>query len=315
MTVFNLGSINIDHVYRVAHLPRPGETLAAEDYARTLGGKGLNQTVAALRAGARVVHLGAIGAADGWTAAQLAVLGIDLGAVARVEAPTGHAVIAVDPAGENLIVIHPGANRRQDGAALAAALAGAQAGDCLLLQNETSHQVEAARLARERHLRVFYSAAPFEIAALRAVLPHVTHLLVNAGEAEEVAREMGALAGLPVEAVVVTRGAAGAEWIAARSAPLSAPVAVPLAAPVAVPLAVPAVAVPAVAVAAVDTTGAGDCFAGSLVAALDDGMQVEQALRYAAAAAAIAVTRPGTSAAMPHRGEVEALLAAQADGS
>jgi ribokinase len=293
MTVFNLGSINIDHVYRVPHLPRAGETLAAAEYLQTLGGKGLNQTVAALRAGARVVHIGAIGASDGWTAAQLSALGVDLGSVARVDAPTGHAIIAVDPGGENSILIHPGANRLQDEAAIEAALAGAQAGDCLLLQNETSHQVEAARAARAKHLRVFYSAAPFEIEALREVLPHVTHLLVNSGEGEELARAMGKpLTELPVDVVVVTRGAEGAEWIAAGAESL---------------------AVPAVTVEAVDTTGAGDCFAGALVAALDDGMTEGQALRYAAAAAAIQVTRPGTSAAMPDRGEVEALLATQAE--
>jgi ribokinase len=291
MTVFNLGSINIDHVYRVPHLPRPGETQATTDYAQTLGGKGANQSVAALRAGARLVHIGAIGAADGWTAAQLSALGFDLGSIARVDAPTGHAIIAVDPAGENTILIHPGANRLQDGRAVEAALAGAQSGDILLLQNETSHQVEAAKLAREKHLRVFYSAAPFEIEALREVLPHITHLLVNAVEAEALCREMGArLEDLPVEGVIVTRGAEGAEWIETGAEPI---------------------AVPAVSVEAVDTTGAGDCFAGALVAALDDGMSSEQALRYAAAAAAIQVTRPGTSAAMPDRGEVEALLATQ----
>jgi ribokinase len=296
MTVFNLGSINIDHVYRVPHLPRAGETLAAAEYAQTLGGKGLNQSVAALRAGARVVHVGAIGAADGWTAAQLSALGIDLGSIARVDAPTGHAIIAVDPAGENTILIHPGANRLQDDDTIAAALSGAQRGDSLVLQNETSHQVAAAKLARERQLRVFYSAAPFDPDALRAVLPHVTHLLLNAGEAEALSREMGTrLEDLPVEAVVVTRGAEGAEWIETGADPGAEPL-----------------AVPAVKVEAVDTTGAGDCFAGALVAALDDGMTPGQALRYAAAAAAIQVTRPGTSAAMPDRGEVEALLAMQA---
>lgn len=291
MTIYNLGSINIDHVYRVAHLPRAGETLAASDYVQTLGGKGANQSVAALRAGARLVHIGAIGAADGWTAAQLLALGIDLGSIARVDAPTGHAIIAVDPSGENNIIIHPGANRAQDAEAIETALAGAQSGDILLLQNETSHQVAAAEAARAKHMRVFYSAAPFDAEALQEVLSHVTHLLLNSGEAEELRRATGKpLEALPVEAVIVTRGAEGAEWIEADADPLS---------------------VPAVPVDAVDTTGAGDCFTGSLVAALDDGMTPEQALRYAAAAAAIQVTRSGTSAAMPDRGEVEALLATQ----
>ncbi|MCB1359815.1 MAG: hypothetical protein KDJ96_01380 [Rhodobacteraceae bacterium] len=123
---------------------------------------------------------------------------------------------------------------------------------------------------------------------LLAILPHVTHLLVNAGEARALIQATGqALTDLPVQAVIVTRGAEGAEWIAPGSA---------------------TVVVPAFPVTPVDTTGAGDCFAGSLAAALDRGNAPEQALRYAAAAAALQVTRPGAAGAMPLRAEVEALL-------
>jgi ribokinase len=122
MTLFNLGSINIDHVYRLTHLPRAGETLAAHSHAMGLGGKGANQTVAALRAGARVVHIGAIGQGDTWTEAALAAQGVALDAVARVDAVTGHAIIAVDAQGENQIIIHPGANRAQDGGLIARVL-------------------------------------------------------------------------------------------------------------------------------------------------------------------------------------------------
>lgn len=291
MTVYNLGSINIDHFYRLPHLPLPGETLAAMGYTKGLGGKGANQSVAALRAGARVVHIGAIGKGDGWIAGQLASHGLDLGAIARVEALTGHAIVATDPAGENSIIIYPGANRMQSLKGIEDALGAGQAGDTLLLQNETSHQVEAALLAREHGMRVFYSAAPFELDPLKAILPHITHLLVNAVEADALVSATGtALADLPVKAVIVTRGAKGAEWISADKEPLF---------------------MPAYPVEAVDTTGAGDCFAGSLAAALDQRMAPEYALRYAAAAAAIQVTRPGTTDAMPEHHEVEALLASQ----
>lgn len=291
MAVFNLGSINIDHFYRVPHLPLPGETLAVDSYHRGLGGKGANQSVAALRAGAKVVHIGAIGADDAWIADQLSAQGLSLDAIARVPAATGHAVIAVDPAGENAILIHPGANRAQSPEVIARALALAGPGDSLMLQNETSHQSLAAKAARARGLRVFYSAAPFDLPPLLEVLGHVTHLLVNALEAEALMRETGtALADLPVEAVIVTRGAAGAEWISSDAAPLF---------------------VPAFKVRPIDTTGAGDCFAGSLVAGLDRGLPPAEALRYAAAAAALQVTREGTAEAMPTRAETEAFLAAQ----
>lgn len=291
MTVFNLGSINIDHFYRMPHLLLAGETLAATGYMKGLGGKGANQSVAAHRAGARVVHIGAIGKGDGWIAGQMASHGLDLGAIARVDGLTGHAIIATDPAGENAIILYPGANRMQSLEMIENALGAGQAGDILLLQNETSHQVEAARLAREHGMRVFYTAAPFELDALKAVMPHVTHLLVNTFEAEALVSATGTpLAELPVKTVIVTRGAKGAEWMSEGAEPRL---------------------IPAFRVDAVDTTGAGDCFAGSLAAALDQGMTPDHALRYATAAAAIQVTRPGTAGAMPEHHEVEAFLANQ----
>lgn len=288
MTIYNLGSINIDHVYRVPHLPGPGETLAASAYATGLGGKGANQSVAAALAGARVVHIGAVGAGADWALTAMRARGVDTSAVAQVGAATGHAIINVDNTGENAIVIHAGANQAQSRAAIAAALADAGPGDTLLLQNETSHQAAAAELARARGLRVIYSAAPFDVAAVRAVLAQVTVLVVNAVEAAQLEAALGvAVADLPVAAVVITRGALGADWIARGQAALS---------------------VPAFPADPVDTTGAGDCFTGSLAAALDAGERPEQAMRYAAAAAAIQVTRPGATDAMPTRAEVLALL-------
>lgn len=286
MTVWTLGSINIDHFYRLPHLPAAGETISALGYMKGLGGKGANQSVAALRAGARVRHLGAVGADDAWTLGRIAALGLPIQDIARVEAATGHAMVATDPGGENLIVIAPGANRALPDTLLAA-LDAAQPGDTLLLQNETNLQVEAAARARGRGLRVMYSAAPFQLEPLRAILPHATHLLMNALEAKALSAATGlSLADLPVQAVIVTRGAEGAEWIAAEGR----------------------LHVPAVKVTPVDTTGAGDCFAGSLAARLDLGDSPEAALRYAAAAAALQVTRPGTADAMPLRAEVERLL-------
>ncbi|MCC5969933.1 MAG: ribokinase [Pararhodobacter sp.] len=287
MTVFNLGSISIDHFYRMPHLPRPGETLAALDYMKGLGGKGANQSVAALRAGARVVHIGAIGAGDGWAAGQLAALGLDMGTISRVDHLTGHAIIATDPDGENAIIIHAGANRAQSLEAVEQALSAGQAGDILLLQNETNLQVEAAKLAREHGMRVFYSAAPFELKPLKALLPHITHLLVNAGEAAALEAETGtSLANLPVQVVIVTRGADGADWTSAEAT----------------------FHAPAPKVTPVDTTGAGDCFTGTLAAAIDQGMTPEQALRQATSAAALQVTREGTAEAMPTQEEVADFL-------
>ena len=288
MAVWTLGSINLDHFYSVPHLPAPGETLAATGHMTGLGGKGANQSVAAARAGATVHHIGAVGPDGGWARDRLAGFGVDVAHVATVEAPTAHAIINVDPAGENAIVIFPGANAQQSAERIKAALAGAASGDLMLLQNETSHQPQAARLARAQGLRVVYSAAPFDSGAVQAMLPVTDILVMNAVEATQLQAALGvALADLQVPDIVITRGAKGAEWHRRGADPVTAP---------------------AFRVTPADTTGAGDCFTGSLAAALDAGMDRAAAMRFAAAAAALQVTRPGTAEAMPTRPEVDAFL-------
>lgn len=290
MTIYNLGSINIDHVYRLEALPCPGETVAARALSTGLGGKGANQSIAAARAGAPVVHLGAIGAADGWVIARLESAGVATGAVLRLaHEASGHAVILVDARGENEIVIHPGANAALPDELVTRGLAPIGPADTLLLQNETALQREAARHARAAGARVIYSAAPFGIEALRAVLPHVSILALNAGEAEAMFRALGR--DLPIEGLLITRGAEGAEYHdLLRGDCLHQP---------------------AFAVDPVDTTGAGDCLAGWFAAGLDRGEDIATALRHAAAAAALQVTRPGAGDAMPDRAEVMAFLAAR----
>lgn len=284
MAIYNLGSINIDHVYRVPHLPAAGETLSALGYAQGLGGKGANQSVAAARAGACVFHIGAVGPGSDWVLAELAGYGVDLRHVTVGAEPTGHAIINVDPAAENSIVIYPGANRVLSGDMVGAALSGAGAGDTLLVQNETSAQAEAAALAAARGMRVIYSAAPFDIAAVRAVLPQVSLLVMNEGEAAQLRAAEGAL---PPLDCLITKGAQGAEWISAGAEPLF---------------------MPAFKVTPVDTTGAGDTFIGTLAAALDLGLPREAAMRRAAAASALQVTRQGAAQAIPTAAEVDAFL-------
>jgi len=220
MAVYNLGSINIDHVYQVPHLPAPGETLTALSYAMGLGGKGGNQSVAAARAGARALHIGAVGAEGAWARAALAGYGVDISHVTVGPVPTGHAIINVDPKAENSIVIYSGANQTLDEAAISAALAGASTGDTLLLQNETSGQVIAARLAAAHGMRVVYSAAPFDLAAVQAVLPYATLLVMNEGEAAQLRAGLGAL---PATDTIITKGAQGAEWLCAGFEPLFVP--------------------------------------------------------------------------------------------
>lgn len=288
MTIWNLGSINIDHIYQLATLPKPGETLSAKTLGYGLGGKGANQSVAAARAGARTVHLGAMGPGDDWVLDRLRDAGIDTSHIRRLpDQPTGHAIILVDAEAENAIIIYAGANRALNfGDATWSAM---QPGDLLLLQNETNQQVEAAQAARERGLRTIVSAAPFDSAAVRVLLPHTSILALNEGEAAQLAAEIGE--DLPIDGLLVTRGAKGAQYRDLTTGAVHDQ--------------------PAFPVTPVDTTGAGDCFAGYFAAGLDAGLPIPEALRRASAAAAIKVTRPGAGDAVPLASEVDEFLASQ----
>ena len=292
MAIWNLGSINIDHVYRMANLPRPGETLAASSYSTGLGGKGANQSIAAAQAGAVTHHLGAMGQGDGWVIERLQAKGVDTTHIQRMDDHvTGHALILLDETAENAIVIHPGANREIGYAALQAAMAEIAPGDILLLQNETSLQADAATLARNSGARVIYSAAPFDLEALRDVIGKASILALNEGEADQL---FAAMPGpLPVEGLLITRGAKGAEYRDLKSGQSWHQ--------------------PAFPVNPVDTTGAGDTFAGYFAAALDRGEDIAEALRLASAAAALKVTRPGAGDAIPSLSEVTDFLAAAGD--
>ncbi|WP_284165240.1 PfkB family carbohydrate kinase [Frigidibacter sp. SD6-1] len=284
--IYNLGSINIDHFYSVPHLPGPGETLAATAYRMGLGGKGANQSAAAAKAGARVAHIGAVGPEGGWTVERLAGWGVDTTHIAKLDTATGHAIINVDASGENNIVLFPGANWAMPAALVETALAEAQADDLLILQNETAHQVLAAKIARARGMSVLYSAAPFDPGAVRAILPHVTILALNAVEAAQLATALGSdLAALDVPEILVTRGAEGADWRAKSGETAFTP---------------------ALKVTPVDTTSAGDTFTGYFAAGRDKGLAPAAALAWGARAAALKVTRRGTADAIPSADEVEA---------
>ncbi len=287
--IYNLGSINIDHFYRVAHLPAPGETLAASAYHTGLGGKGANQSTAAAKAGARVAHVGAVGPDGRWAIDRLAGWGVDTTHIVQLDTPSGHAIINVDQAAENTIILYPGANRALGWAQVEQALNKAAPADTLILQNETAHQAEAAALAHAKGLRVIYSAAPFDADAVRAVLKHVTTLVLNAVEAEQLCAALGqTLDAIDVPELLVTRGADGAEWRARTGKRAFAP---------------------ALKVTPVDTTGAGDTFAGYFAAGRDKGLSPQDALDWAAAAAALKVTRHGTADAIPTAAEVAAFRA------
>lgn len=287
MTIYNLGSINADHVYRVPHLPGPGETLAARSMTTGLGGKGANMSVAAARAGAHVAHIGAIGSDGRWARDRLMEYGVDTRHISEVAAPTGHAIVNVDDAGENAITLLSGANQEISEDVIGLTLSAGSRGDVLVTQNETNGQVFAAKTGSELGFRVCYAAAPFDADAVKAVLPYLDFLILNEVEAAQLEAATGsAVSALAVADIVVTLGSKGARWINTVDKTEQVFDAIP--------------------VTPVDTTGAGDTFTGYVLAGLDRGMAMGQAISLATKAAALMVTRMGTADVIPDLKEVEA---------
>jgi ribokinase len=266
--VLVVGSANVDVVLRLPHLAGAGETVLADEVQRGFGGKGANQAVAAVLAGASVALVGRLGddAAGAAYRRRLAGFGIDV--THLLAAPghvTGTAYVLVDRSGENSIVVDPGANAAV-GTEDLSPVRGLRPGDVLLLQCELPPDVvgAAVRLGHEAGATVVLNLAPY-LPLPADVLARCAAVVVNEAEAAA----LGELA-VPSAALVVTRGAAGATWGELDQ---------------------PGTAVPVAEV--VDTTGAGDAFCGALAAALAAGRTRGEALAAAVAAGAEAVRRVG----------------------
>ena len=286
MAIYNLGSINADLLYSVPHLPGHGETVEAVGFRGGLGGKGANMSVAAARGASRVVHIGAVGPDGRWARDLLTEYGVDTRHIVTTDAETGHAIILLEPEGENSIVIHPGANQQITMDQIGMALAEASPQEILLIQNETNNQVFCARMGSDLGLRVVYAAAPFSADAVAAVLPFLNMLILNAIEAEQLQAATGkGPDALNVPDIIVTLGSEGCRWYHRPTGKIRD--------------------FPAIKVKPIDTTGAGDTFTGYLLAGLDRGMPMEQAIALATKAAALMVTRVGTADVIPDLLEIQ----------
>jgi ribokinase len=282
--VLCIGSLNIDLVYRVPHFVRPGETLSAGSLTRGAGGKGLNQSVAAARAGARVRHAGVIGRDGLFLRELLAGEGIDLSALRVSDDPTGHAVIQVNDGGENSIILFPGANHSIGEADIDAAFAGLAPGSLLMLQNEVNGVARLLHAGREHEMRVLLNTAPAtpELRDLPIDLASVLVCNETEGEVLTGERESGRiLAALrrrcPDTALVLTLGAEGCRHDGPEGS----------------------WSIPAERVTPVDTTAAGDTFVGYLAAGLCRGLSLYESARTATRAAALTVTRHGAAESIP----------------
>ncbi|MEY2847955.1 MAG: hypothetical protein RI885_620 [Actinomycetota bacterium] len=298
-SVVVVGSANVDIVLRVDRAPAPGETVLAAGSAVYAGGKGLNQVIAAARAGASATLVGALGSdADGDLLAGVVLEeGIRGDLLRRVDAPTGKAFIVVDGEGENSIIVASGANA-QVGALTEADRRAVGGASVLLLQWELPLSVvaEAARYARAQGVTVMLNAAPaaeLPEDELDDLLADVDHLVVNEHETcllggssdlGEASRSLAAR----VRSLVVTLGREGCALFADG---------------------VEIARVAAHRVTVVDTTGAGDTFCGAFAAAIARGVDVEEAAQFATAAGALSVQSAGAVPSIPTRERIDRSLA------
>ncbi|MEH0927739.1 ribokinase [Micromonospora sp. CPCC 205558] len=286
-----VGSANMDLVAMAPALPRQGETILGTDFVMLPGGKGANQAVAAVRAGASCAFLGAIGSdAFGVTLkARITAAGVDTDQLRVVYGASGVALVMVNAQGENAIVVTPGANDALIGLT-EEELATVRAADVLVAQLEIPVQTvtAAAVAARDAGTRVILNAAPARDLPPE-LLAAVDLLVVNEGEAQALAgrgrEEPRALLDLSPRAVL-TLGGEGA-WYVDRDGTQ--------------------VHVPAVRVDVVDSTAAGDAFTAALAVGWGEGRDLVDAVRWASAAGAACVRKLGASVALPQRAEIDEL--------
>lgn len=296
-----VGSLNVDHTFRVSRLPAPGDTRTAHSASTAFGGKGANQALAAARAGGDVTLIGCVGDDDSGIRyiGHLQREGIHTAAILKsAAAPTGTAFIIVDDHGENLIVVNPGANHALLPHHLDAHARLIQTADALLLQLECSPAtvLRAIEIAGEARVPVILNPSPLSPDFIHSPVK-VHTLIVNEHEAREASAGLTANGTAPhhhaltarCEHLIITAGPKPTHALTAtQSIHLTPPKVTPI-----------------------DTVGAGDTFAGAFTAATTEGQPLHQALAFANAAAALATLKPGAQTAIPRREEVLRFIESQ----
>lgn len=291
MKILNFGSLNLDYVYNVDHMVEAGETLTSAERNTFCGGKGLNQSIALARAGAKVFHAGQIGAEGEILRQTLVQEGVDTRYLKTADVPTGHALIQVDKNGQNCILLYGGANRTMTTGYIDGVLADFERGDILVLQNEVNLLDYIIDRAWEKGMRIILNPSPFDNHLAKCNLQKISILLLNEVEGAQLCGKTdpeGILEYLrkeyPEVKAVLTLGSRGSVY---QDVNLQHHQSI-------------------FPVEAVDTTAAGDTFTGYFIAELLEKNNAVEGLETAAKAAAIAVTRHGAAPSIPTRAEVEA---------
>lgn len=289
MKLLVFGSLNIDHTYHLPHLVKEGETLSSTAYAKNEGGKGFNQAVALAKAGLDISFAGAIGKDGLFLQEYLQSIGIDTAHIQVLDVPTGHAIIQVDAEGRNSIFLYGGANQAITEEHINQVLSHFQAGDYILLQNEISLGESILRKAHEKGMHIILNPSPISSELLAWPLELVDWFILNEVEGRDLtgctdpdAILDGLLARFSSAHIVLTMGDKGSIYADAACR-------------------IHQNAIPA---HVVDTTAAGDTFTGYFFAAMMSNKSPADALRIAAAAASLAIAKPGAAKSIPWAKEV-----------
>jgi len=287
--ILNFGSLNIDYVYRLEHIVNPGETITSLGLEVFPGGKGLNQSVALARAGAKVYHAGHIGEDGDFLKEICSRSGVNVDYVKQIAVRTGNAIIQVAENGQNAILLFAGANRENTKEYVDEILSRFKKGDVLLLQNEVNLTDYMVDSANAKGMLVILNPSPYDERLECCDLSKVNVFIMNEIEGAQITGEEKPEEILkvmykkyPGSEVVLTLGDKGSIYSNGEHTCTQE----------------------AISVKAVDTTAAGDTFTGYYIAGMLERMSKKEALELAAKASAIAVSRNGASSSIPMRCEV-----------
>lgn len=289
MKVLNFGSLNLDYVYQVESILIPGETQASKDRQIFCGGKGLNQSIALAKAGIPVYHAGLIGEGGEPLLEVCKENGVNTEFIRQIPGPSGHTVIQVDKNGQNCILLFGGSNQSMTREFVDEVLDSFEEGDIILLQNEINELDYIIDRAYARHMMIILNPSPFDQALEHCDLTKISLFLMNEIEGFQITGEKDPDKILqkvkelyPKAKVVLTLGSDGSVYQDDTEIYRQG----------------------IYKVKAVDTTAAGDTFTGYFISSIIDGLPVQEGLKLAARASAIAVSRPGATASIPLRSEV-----------
>lgn len=290
MKILNFGSLNIDKVYAVEEIVKGGETIDSVSFSESVGGKGLNQSIAVAKAGGNIMHAGCVGK-DGEILLQaLKDNNVDTSLIKTVETASGQAIIQVDKHGQNCIILFHGTNYEVDKAYIDEVMQDFAQGDILILQNEISNIDYIIEVAKAKQMKIYLNPSPINENLNKYNMQAIDGIFVNEHEGaylagkEKVEDILDSLASkYPELEIILTFGDKGAYY---RHKDIN-------------------IFQPAYKVDAVDTTAAGDTFTGYFIALRQQGKSIEESLQKASKASSITVSRKGASISIPKIAEVD----------